>query len=368
MRVVAESGRVIKAATSDGEEARLAAEARVLAAAAHPGVVRLIELRGGNPPTELVLAEVRGTPLSAIERRLDWAEVAGLGAAVATTLADLHDIGVIHRAVTSEHIIVDPAGRPVLCGFGRAVLCHQLSEARSRSLQDVEALAELLLCLGDASPPRALARLLRSCIDSRPSLRATTARRLAHGLVRAVPGARLPGSEPPEAVSADSNRADRGSRADRPSARSRLPALVTLVVAVSVVVLALNSQVGGHARGARPCPVVDEGCTSHQVRSGSVIISPTGKFMLIGTSGIETVGRWRCSPVPLPVVLDRHGDVWTFERWPIDPSGNVAHLLGKVSGAANLKVVPGSGRWSGCDSLLVERRGLKPVTFNFAPS
>ena len=44
---------------------------------------------------------------------------AGL-AAVASTVADLHEFGTSHGALTAEHIVVSRDRRPILCGLADA--------------------------------------------------------------------------------------------------------------------------------------------------------------------------------------------------------------------------------------------------------
>lgn len=94
--------------------ARVEAEAAALAAARHPGVVDLISSDDGVLRTTLIegartLADEALTP----------DEVAGVVATVASTLADLHERGVVHGGIEAGHVLVDPAGRPVLCSLGR---------------------------------------------------------------------------------------------------------------------------------------------------------------------------------------------------------------------------------------------------------
>ena len=368
MRTVAESGRVRKLATDRGDAERLAREAGVLAAAAHPGVVRLIETRGGHPPDELVLEDIRGVELTTVRWPLDWSEIAGLGAAIATTLADLHDVGIVHGSVGAEHVFLDDLGRPVLCGFGKATLDEDLTQVRTQSSVDIVALADLLQSLGDNNPPRALARLLNSCSRRRPTSRTISARRFAHGLVHAIPDARLPGDEHP------ANEAHHESRSIDLVRRERVPTAVSVLVASMVLLgsTALALDVGARSTADKQplslCPLGDGGCVSQTVESGSVIAGPGGKFVLLGMAGIEVIGRWRCSAPAVPALLDlQNGDVWAFDRWPADPAGESAHLVGKVRRATGLRVLPRAGRAARCDSLLVERHQLNPVRFDFLP-
>jgi hypothetical protein len=116
--------------------------------------------------------------------QLSGSEVAGLGAAVATTLADLHDAGITHGRVGADHILVGTAGGPVLCGFAEAVASgHGASPAAGT--MDVIALgrtlAAVLAPLGAGAPtPPPLHRLLgRASTNGHRG----SARRLAHQLL-----------------------------------------------------------------------------------------------------------------------------------------------------------------------------------------
>ncbi len=117
----------------------------MLTLAAHPGVVTLAEgpVRSGGW-TVVRTRGVRGRPLAAMDE-LSASEVAGLGAAVATTVADLHDAGITHGRLTADHILVDTAGRPVLCGFAQATAAA--SSPAAAVAADVTALRHTLAAL-----------------------------------------------------------------------------------------------------------------------------------------------------------------------------------------------------------------------------
>ena len=121
-----------------GEAERLTREAALLRRARHPGVVELIERREDPAPalvTRLVdgpsLAEAQAAPVD---------DVAGLVAALATTVADLHRLGLVHGSIAPEHVLVAAGGRPVLCGLGDG---GETDDPIDRA-RDVCALGELL--------------------------------------------------------------------------------------------------------------------------------------------------------------------------------------------------------------------------------
>jgi serine/threonine protein kinase len=143
----------VKVARTPSDAAALTREAAVLRAVRHPGVVELVELRGGSDGPELVTRWV-GTRSLADLAPLPIEQVAGVVASVAATLADLHARGVVHGAIEPTHVLLDQRGRPVLCSFGRAVVPTTVAgpppatvdgEADAgRPSDDVRALGELL--------------------------------------------------------------------------------------------------------------------------------------------------------------------------------------------------------------------------------
>ncbi|MDP1803990.1 MAG: hypothetical protein Q8K72_02380, partial [Acidimicrobiales bacterium] len=106
-----------KVGASAEEAARLAREAELLEAARHPGIVELVGVDGSGMGSMLLTTHVEGPALAAVGP-LPLEEAAGLLAALASTLADLHELGLVHGAVCPEHVIVGPGGRPVLCALG----------------------------------------------------------------------------------------------------------------------------------------------------------------------------------------------------------------------------------------------------------
>src|SRR5204862_6287121 len=112
------SGRRVtaKAAANADEAVRLEREAERLEAARHPGVVDLVGVDGHGVGSLLLTAYVDGPTLAHVGQ-LPLEESAGLLAVVASTLADLHDLGLVHGAVSPDHVIVGPGGRTVLCSL-----------------------------------------------------------------------------------------------------------------------------------------------------------------------------------------------------------------------------------------------------------
>lgn len=94
---------------------RVEEEAAALAAARHPGVVELVDVVDGALRT----VAVDGARPLATAGPFTPDEVAGVLAAVASTLADLHEQGLVHGGIDADHVLVGGDGRIVLCSLGR---------------------------------------------------------------------------------------------------------------------------------------------------------------------------------------------------------------------------------------------------------
>jgi hypothetical protein len=206
---------VVKVATGPAVQ-QLRHERDRLARAVHPGVVALASSAGldhggtGNGAGEGLsagsgnVAELRtfhaGEPVSRWHGAVT--DIAGVGAAVASTLADLHAIGIVHGRIDDSHILIGADGRPRLCGWS--------GPDGSPAADDVAALGRVIGDLlarsadqdagGAWSRPwrrrpdaalGALSRVVERATDSVPTRR-PSARALADAVVTAVPHAALP--------------------------------------------------------------------------------------------------------------------------------------------------------------------------------
>jgi hypothetical protein len=378
---------MVKRAASGEERGRLSHEADMLGQAVHPGVVEL----GAVTPDDLRTRFVGGDLTTIATLGPD--EVAGLGAAVATVLADLGDLGIGHGNLRAEHILLDGTGRPVLCSFGSA--------GEGDAANDVEALRLLLADRLPRDAPRRLARLL----TERPGRRRTwTARQLAEALARSVADARLPSvgvGRPPSAPTDPSAAAPAGSpgpttaRADVASTTAELidrhplrlagrppdrpdspgptppdptpprtaPLSRSLLMAVAAAMAALGVAAGfalwpshpsssrSDAAAAVRCPAADENCRPIAISDGQ-FVTAAGRFAIDLHPAVVVVGRWSCGSDALPAALDPDtGQVWVWDRWPGEEVLS-ARSVAQVAGAVSLDVVPEP---SGCDELKVLR-------------
>jgi len=356
----AAAGTFSKEAETAAERQRLRTEAGILTAVAHPGVVRLLSTEG-DPPETLILELVEGTDLAGAG--IDSAEVlAGIGAAVATTLADIHDLGVAHGAIEPCHVLIDRQGRPVLCGFGAASRPLTRAELIDRAEDDTAALAGVLVSRLPLSADAHLRATLRRAARRRGRPRRICARWLARELIRRTPGARLasPGSGPAAG--------DETQRLRPAMTRSRRRAGPVMVVgaAISVgVVLAILAA--GHGRSGRrssvagsTCPAVDRSCRP-VAWPGGVIVTEEGRFRVSAPPGsLVVLGRWDCSGQALPAIAElRTGEVWLFDSWPRPGRTASARLVARARALSGLAVIPGK---TGCDLLQINETGRRPIT------
>ncbi|CAN5734333.1 hypothetical protein BH10ACT1_BH10ACT1_00620 [soil metagenome] len=194
---------VVKTATDDAGRARLQREVGRLEQARHPGIVHLVAHDGAGG--RLVLGWAGDQTLELVRPTVPAA--AAILAAVATTVADLHELGVIHGRLEPSHVIIGADGRPRLCGLAG----REPAERPATPADDVGALGHLidhLLGAGAGAelepiPERRWARRRPVSHDRRALLavadRATqedlaqrpTARSLALLIADAVPTARL---------------------------------------------------------------------------------------------------------------------------------------------------------------------------------
>ncbi len=381
-----------KRATGEGGGLAVRAEAARLAAIDHPGVVGFVELREtGDGPT-LVTHYVGPRTLATIGP-VTTERASALVADLASTVADLHALGIVHGALRPEHVLVAGDG-VVLCGLAadpkgcvpaddvlgiglalRGLLDPDLEEEPipdRRPWRRVPWLGyrhRALLTLADQATDdepgrrpaaRALADTIRELMGS-PVASPTAPDRSG----RAAPGRRQ------ELVDVVAIRLRRRSRPRRERHRSGRPRRAVALGAVGVVVVAVGA-VGATDRSSRPapdaavaattvpraCPTAEaavaadldgDGCPN-AVRIGPGWVEVDDRRYRVGRADDEVrVGDWdgdgRATVALLRPDVD---EVWLFPAW--DPEAAVtARFAGRFPGSDGLIRRSGADR----DVLLV---------------
>lgn len=359
--------------------ARVGAEAAVLRRAHHPGVVELVDADGGVLRTRWV----EGRPLAALEA-LPPAEIAGVAAAVAGTLADLHQRDVHHGGLDATHVIVTTDGQPVLCSFGRPGSAHddvaawgallggllatsvQVDDAPSGTgvLRPRRSLGSML-----APPTTAtLTELAALASASEPAERPGAAE-LAASIRQRVPDARLPRARPTRLLALD--RPSPAGGDGRGRGRSMRAGATVVAGAAVVAVLLVGSNVVGGTRPAGPqsarvtnAPVANAPTTTEaptgppttttaSTRPAPTLVWPRedtdfrdgvlraqGARYELGQAGDVVVqGDWSCAGRPTVALLrPATGQVFAFDGWAEDGRDVVGRNVGRFPGATDLNV------------------------------
>ncbi|WP_433319971.1 serine/threonine-protein kinase [Micromonospora sp. CA-269861] len=313
--------------------ARFRAEARIMAALRHPGIVQVFDcgeddLPDGGRADYLVMEFVAGEPLSKrIEAagRLDVAETMSIVAQAAAALNAAHRGGIVHRDVKPSNLLVQEDGTVVLVDFGVArstditsitstnavpgtALYMAPEQAAGRPVSgatDIYALGAVTYCCLTGSPPftgdNPLQVAVRHLDDEPPELphdipeavRALVSRSLAKDpLERFTSGAAMAeaartavtGGEPPTAMATPValRGAGPGTRTDVPAgaavasrsrAERRRGPLVGAAAAVLVGLVGLSAALAA-ARNAGENPAVHLPTTSPTVAPSGPVDLP----------------------------------------------------------------------------------------------
>lgn len=371
---------VTKRAAAGAGADRLRREARILEQAAHPGVVELLAAGDLDGGAVLHTAFVGGGTLAEQLGALEAAKGAMVAAALATTLADLHDRGIAHRRVTADHVLMTDADRVRLCGLADAAVISEAGACDTEAAAaDIEAVATLVREIAgspagaDTTALRAVAdRVLLADPPARPSMRT-----LAQALSALTPGAGP--STPPVAP---------GGRilAARPSAASRRPRLphgrtAMTVVVVTVLVIGAVLATKGSGPGpsapvvAAPPPAPGPTDTSTDTSTststteppgtrvwptvprsdpaarpavvevaGGVVSSSGRRWQVAAPDDLVVIGDWDCDGLATPaVVRPGTGHVWTYANWAEGTEGVVADAAGTVPDAISATAVTVDG-------------------------
>lgn len=344
----------VKPADPPGAERRRR-EAALLARLDHPGIVHYLDLvEGASVELHMDYAGTdtwdRSPPTTAA------AIIDGL-AAVAATVADLHDLGTTHGALRSEHVIVGADRRPVLCGLADATPADAAGRAH-----DLAALADLVADIGHGGPDNLRAALDDIATEARSG--GLTARQLAARLTRLEqaprPGDRI------------------GRRVARLSARSSAIGAGTIALVSLGVWLwpsgtdpatsaptrprlaVVTTTSGDPPTTTAPTTTASIPAPPALVASGGVFEHDGRRYALGSADDVVVLGDWDCDGSATPAVLvAASGDVARFERWP-EPGGEVtATAIVHEPTATGLEVVATEA----CDRLRI----IRPSGSSFFP-
>jgi tRNA A-37 threonylcarbamoyl transferase component Bud32 len=188
------------------------------ALAGHRHVVQLIDLLETAHGPALVMEYLAGGSVAAVLHRRDAtlsvAEASMIGRQVADALAQAHALGIIHRDVKPQNLLIDAAGQIKLCDFGISALTRSAdfqvhtqalsqryaspeeldNDAEVGPASDVYSLGATLLHIVRGAPPTlrerivpwvpppsddvavaALDAVIEGCLDPRPECRPTAA-------------------------------------------------------------------------------------------------------------------------------------------------------------------------------------------------
>ena len=364
---------VKRAAGADGD--RLEQEGARLRAARHPGVVEVVRSAAVDGGWELVLSHA-GRPLSALPG-LSIEAAAGLAAALASTLADLHQLGVVHGRVDATHVLVGHQGRPVLCGFGGGPGGAQPDD-------DVAAVGALLTELvgSDAEMEpipdrrwwgrrgwrgweRRALLLIADHACAEPATRRPSARRLAAAIAEAIPRASDRPVEPSEDDDIERLRASTSVPDERASVR---PAAVGLAVAGVGLIVAGVIRFGGGAQHDEAVPLaavvptastsvpptITEPLSTGRAVEGSLVTAGGRRYRVGQPGDLILVEDWTCDGTPtLALLRPATDEVFLFPRW-IEQGALAVEPVTRVAGARDLVSQLGP---DGCPTLAVRTEG-----------
>ena len=326
----------------------LLVEAALLGHCRQPGITELVEVTDDGLEATVVTSMPAGLPLE--EATLDLEEVAGVGAVLATTVADLHDIGVAHGSVGPGFVVLASDGRPVLDGFSsaRRLAGHpsrwaRHGLARADDVQLGHLLAGLVVSTGPEGRAAVNAHVARRRFSRRPrwgtagviadwatatSRGAITSRRLAEGLAVDVPGARLPSTPvewqgtptevEPRPASHDPSTIDHPS--PPPVMGVGAAVLVALLAAGTVRLLSPgHGPAGGHrtlpptapVAACAPPPANPPACGLPRYADG--VLTVASQRYAVGEAGdVVALGRWTCGAPTLALFRPATGRAWRF--------------------------------------------------------
>ncbi len=231
---------VVRTATTEAARPLLAQEGGRLDRSRHPGVVKLL----AASDDELTIAWAGAQTLELLAAPI--AVLCGVLTSVASTVADLHEIGIIHGRLDASHVVIDADGRPRLCGM-RGPTSDERNPLPTDDVAAIGALIDHLMgCDTEIEPiperrwsrrrwtgyQRRALQLVADRATHEDPARRPTARELAASIAEAVPDAQLvppPGrSGPPASAVAAALPEDHQQTAPLPAPEAAQPILAPL--------------------------------------------------------------------------------------------------------------------------------------------
>ncbi len=348
---------------------------------AQPGIVEITGQQLGAHSGELHFARIDGVTFD--QATISPRRLVRIMTSLAATVAHLHDSGIAHTRLTSDHILLSNVdGRPTLLGFREA---RTAAPGSIEFANDVAALGRLLDSKLRTDPKQLRARIQEDTVDQKnrttpnvaliQSLRALvaeatdvnpakrpTARRFAAAL-------RLLAVVPQRAAIDESK--GRHYRATPTVNSTHRSALIGFaVVAASVAVIAISWTVGGVTGGTNNTPISYVGPVCSTKADGALVTDIDGdgcgdaitftdgavrvneEIYDVGQPGdVMAIGYWSCkNPRTLALLRPSNGKLYVFDKWPSRGSEESPRLVATVKGATSIEAKLGS---NGCDVIQV---------------
>src|SRR6266851_1941807 len=129
------------AAQDDTARARLVREARSASALNHPNIVTIHSIDEAEGRTFIVMEFVEGQTLAALIQQgaLPFPKLLDLSIQVADALASAHSIGLIHRDIKPQNILITSRGQAKVLDFGLAKIVRPMPEGGQTQLATLSA-------------------------------------------------------------------------------------------------------------------------------------------------------------------------------------------------------------------------------------
>jgi hypothetical protein len=313
-------------------------------------VVELVAFEDDGGVAELRTVGVGGPTLASVQG-LSPAEVAAIAAAVATTLADLHEAGLVHGALDGSHVVLGENG-PVLAGFADA----GPPRGGRQASDDVAALAAAVLSIVTSGPVADAARRIGGGSSTASEAAA------AFAACTSAPPVRREGPDTLTALLRPAAKAPlRGMR------RRALVGAVAGVAFVTAIVIAVSSRSTRPTVAlAAPRPTTTAPSTTSTSAAPTATLvwppadGPVATIVVdehrysIGTAGDVAIPL-RCEAHAAALLRPATGQVFVFTEAATAGHDTSGTEVATVAGATGLAT------GDSCDAVLVERDGLPPV-------